>query len=43
VFLLLHPEAASVTRAVFGSTRSPAIGAPRLLITYQRSFPFENP
>ena len=43
VFLLLHPEAASFTRAVFGSTRSPAIGAPRLLITYQRSFPFENP
>jgi hypothetical protein len=43
VFLLLRPEAASFTRAVFGSTRSSTVGAPRLRITYQRSFPFENP
>ncbi len=43
VFLTLRPEAASFTRAVFGSTRSPSIGAPRLRITYQRSFPFETP
>ena len=52
VFLRLLPEASSFTRAEFGSTRSdPAItpgalepvGAPRLLITYQRPFPFENP
>ena len=43
VFLALRPEAASFTRAVFGSTRSPSIGAPRLRITYQRSFPFESP
>ena len=43
VFLLLRPEAASFTRAVFGSTRSLTVGAPRLRITYQRSFPFENP
>jgi hypothetical protein len=43
VFMLLRPEAASFTRAVFGSTRSPAVGAPRLRITYQRAFPFESP
>jgi len=43
VFLLLRPEAASFTRAVFESTRSSTDGAPRLRITYQRSFPFENP
>jgi hypothetical protein len=43
LFLTLRPEAASFTRAVFGSTRSPSIGAPRLRITYQRSFPFETP
>jgi hypothetical protein len=43
VFLTLRPEAASFTRAVFGSTRSPSIGAPRLRITYQRSFSFETP
>lgn len=52
IFLSLLPEASTFTRAEFGSTRSdPAItpsttepvGAPRLLITYQRPFPFENP
>ena len=43
VFLRIAPEAATFARAVFGSTRTPAIGAPRLRITYQRSFPFENP
>jgi hypothetical protein len=46
VFLKLLPEAASFTRAQFFSTRSHAgdtVVAPRLRITYQRSFPFENP
>jgi len=43
VFLKLQPEAATFTRAVFGSTRTPAIGGPRLRITYQRSFPFQSP
>jgi hypothetical protein len=48
MFLSLQPEAATFARAVFFSTRShgpdPAVlVAPRLRITYQRSFPFENP
>jgi hypothetical protein len=47
VFLRLMPEAATFARAVFYSTRSHVPGgmlvAPRLRITYQRSFPFENP
>jgi len=43
VFLRIAPEAATFARAVFGSTRTPALGVPRLRITYQRSFPFENP
>lgn len=43
VFLKLDPEAATFSRAVFGSTRAPAIGGPRLRITYERSFPFESP
>ncbi|HWB43160.1 MAG TPA: hypothetical protein VG500_18000 [Gemmatimonadales bacterium] len=43
VFLRLLPEAASFTRPVFGSTRSGAVGAPRLRITYLKTFPFENP
>jgi hypothetical protein len=47
VFVLLTPEAATFARAVFHSTRSRvpdgALVAPRLRITYQRSFPFENP
>lgn len=52
IFLSLLPEASTFTRAEFGSTRSdpeltPAttepLGAPRLRITYQRPFPFENP
>jgi hypothetical protein len=45
IFLRLGPESegASFSRAVFGSSRSPSIGAPRLRITYQRSFPFETP
>ncbi|MBA3495708.1 MAG: hypothetical protein H0T86_01220 [Gemmatimonadales bacterium] len=39
-------EAATFARAVFFSTRSSGAGAsvaPRLRITYQRAFPFENP
>jgi hypothetical protein len=46
VFLRLGPEGATFARAVFFSTRSSAGGvlvAPRLRITFQRSFPFENP
>jgi hypothetical protein len=43
VFLSLLPEAATFMRAEFGSTRRPEIGAPRLRITYQTPFPFENP
>jgi hypothetical protein len=52
IFLSLLPEASTFTRAEFGSTRSdptlnPAatepVDAPRLRITYQRPFPFENP
>jgi hypothetical protein len=43
VFLSLLPEGASFTRPVFGSTRSGAVGAPRLRITYLKPFPFENP
>jgi len=46
VFLRLIPEGASFARAVFFSTRSSSGGvlvAPRLRITFQRSFPFENP
>ncbi|MBA3521343.1 MAG: hypothetical protein H0T90_02410 [Gemmatimonadales bacterium] len=41
--LTLQPEAATFTRAVFGSTRQPASSPPRLRITYLVSFPFENP
>jgi len=46
IFLRLGPEAATYARAAFFSTRSHAgdtVVAPRLRITYQRSFPFENP
>src|SRR5262249_25517039 len=48
VFLRIAPEAATFARAVFFSTRSQAadpsaLVAPRLRITYQRTFPFENP
>jgi hypothetical protein len=43
VFLSLLPEGASFTRPVFGSTRSGAVGPPRLRITYLKPFPFENP
>jgi hypothetical protein len=47
VFLRLLPEASTFARAVFHSTRSHVpdgtVVAPRLRITYQRSFPFENP
>jgi hypothetical protein len=52
IFLSLLPESSTFTRAEFGSTRTdptinPAttepVGAPRLRITYQRPFPFENP
>jgi hypothetical protein len=47
VFIRMLPEAASFARAVFYSTRSHVPEgtdvSPRLRITYQRSFPFENP
>ena len=46
IFLRMIPEGASFARAVFFSTRSAAGGvlvAPRLRITFQRAFPFENP
>jgi hypothetical protein len=48
VFLRIAPEAATFARGVFFSTRShgsdpSVLVAPRLRITYQRSFPFENP
>jgi hypothetical protein len=48
VFLRIAPEAATFARGVFFSTRShgpdpTVLVAPRLRITYQRSFPFENP
>lgn len=43
IFLSLFPEAASFMRPEFGSTRTPEIGAPRLRVTYQLPFPFENP
>jgi hypothetical protein len=46
IFLRMLPEAATFARAVFFSTRSPSVGvpvAPRLRITFQRAFPFENP
>jgi hypothetical protein len=48
VFIRMLPEAATFARAVFYSTRShgpdpTVLVAPRLRITYQRSFPFENP
>jgi hypothetical protein len=46
IFLRLIPEGATFARAAFFSTRSPSGGilvAPRLRITFQRAFPFENP
>jgi hypothetical protein len=48
IFLRVAPEAATFARAQFFSTRShgpdpSVLVAPRLRITYQRSFPFENP
>ena len=44
IFLLLRPEAATFTRAAFGSTNPASpVGPPRLLITYQLPFPFEIP
>ena len=46
IFLRLIPEGAGFARAVFFSTRSASPGvlvAPRLRITFQRAFPFENP
>jgi hypothetical protein len=44
IFLVLKPEAATFTRAVFGSTNPASpVGPPRLLITYQLPFPFEIP
>ena len=46
IFLRLLPEGATFARAAFFSTRSPSAGvlvAPRVRITFQRAFPFENP
>jgi hypothetical protein len=44
IFLLLRPEAATFTRATFGSTNPASpVGPPRLLVTYQLPFPFEIP
>jgi hypothetical protein len=48
IFLRVAPEAATFARAQFYSTRShgpdPSVPvAPRLRITYQRSFPFQTP
>ena len=43
LFLSLLPEAATFMRAEFGSSRTPAIGTPRLRITYMLAFPFEKP
>jgi hypothetical protein len=47
IFLRLIPEGATFARPAFFSTRSPSGGgvlvAPRLRITFQRAFPFENP
>jgi hypothetical protein len=46
VFLRMVPEGSTFARGVFFSTRSTAGGvlvAPRLRITFQRAFPFENP
>ncbi len=44
IFLILRPEAATFTRAAFGSTNPASpVGPPRLLITYQLPFPFEIP
>lgn len=46
IFLRLLPEGATFARAAFFSSRSPSGGilvAPRLRITFQRAFPFENP
>jgi hypothetical protein len=44
IFLLLRPEAASFTRAAFGSSNPASpVGPPRLLVTYQLPFPFETP
>ena len=46
IFLRLIPEGATFARAAFFSTRSPSGGvlvAPRVRITFQRAFPFENP
>jgi len=44
IFLLLKPEAATFTRAAFGSSNPASpVGPPRILITYQLPFPFEIP
>jgi hypothetical protein len=48
IYLQMLPEAATFARGVFHSSRShgpdPSVPvAPRLRITYQRAFPFENP
>jgi hypothetical protein len=48
IYLQMLPEAATFARGVFYSTRSHAadpstLVAPRLRVTYQRAFPFENP
>ncbi|HEX3273793.1 MAG TPA: hypothetical protein VHR43_02970 [Gemmatimonadales bacterium] len=48
IYLQMLPEAATFARGVFYSSRShgpdPSVPvAPRLRVTYQRAFPFENP
>lgn len=43
LLLSLSPEAASFSRPAFESTRSAPPLAPRLRISYQLAFPFENP
>jgi hypothetical protein len=44
IFLKLNPEAATFTRAAFGSSNPASpVGPPRILITYQLPFPFEIP
>ena len=44
IFLKLNPEAATFTRAAFGSTNPASpVGPPRILITFQLPFPFEVP
>jgi hypothetical protein len=43
LFMILRPEAATFTRAQFGSSRSPSVPGPRLRLTFERRFTFEAP